>query len=59
MNEKLDNLKAFAMKCRRVWYVLRKPTMKEFEMVTKISAVGILAIGLVGFTISIIMGIFT
>ncbi len=38
--------------------VLKKPTKEEFTKVAKVSAVGILIIGLLGFIISIIMGIF-
>ncbi len=38
--------------------VLKKPTKNEFTKVAKVSAVGIAVIGLLGFAISIIMGIF-
>lgn len=38
--------------------VLKKPTKVEFEKVAKVSAVGILIIGALGFLISIIMNIF-
>ncbi len=51
----LVSTKSFLLKCKRVWSVLKKPTRKEFEMTTKVSALGILIIGLVGFIISIIM----
>jgi len=49
--------KAFMKKCRRVWYVLRKPTKKEFSMIAKVSAIGIVILGLVGFIISVVMKI--
>ncbi|HLD98081.1 MAG TPA: protein translocase SEC61 complex subunit gamma, partial [Candidatus Nanoarchaeia archaeon] len=39
----------------RVWHVLRKPTREEVLMVAKVSAIGILIIGLLGFIISILM----
>jgi len=52
------NTKSFLMKCKRVWYILRKPTRKEFESVAKVSAIGILVIGAVGFILSIIMSFF-
>ncbi|MEA3329415.1 MAG: protein translocase SEC61 complex subunit gamma [Nanoarchaeota archaeon] len=48
-------LSGFLKKCRRVWRVLRKPTKEEFVTVAKVSAVGILAIGLAGFIIALIM----
>ncbi len=47
--------KSFALKCKRVWYVLKKPSRKEFEMTAKVSAFGILFLGLFGFIISVIM----
>jgi len=52
------SLKSFLLKCNRVWYVLRKPTLQEFKMVAKISALGILAIGLIGFVIALIVNLF-
>ena len=58
MNEFAQQIKSFFFKSKRVWYVLKKPTRKEFETITKVSAIGILIIGLGGFLISIIMKIF-
>ncbi len=52
------SLKSFAGKCKRVWMVLKKPTRDEFLKVAKVSAVGILIIGIIGFIISIIMQLF-
>lgn len=51
-------IKSFLLKCRRVWQVLKKPTKDEFQQVTKISAIGIAIIGLLGFIISLILTIF-
>ena len=51
-------LKAFYEKSKRVWLVLRKPTKKEFEMVAKVSAFGILILGAIGFLISILVKLF-
>ena len=45
-------LTSFFVQSKRVWLVLRKPTGEEFKAVAKVSALGILAIGLVGFIIS-------
>lgn len=47
------NLSSQFKKFLRVWKVLKKPSKEEFWMVTKISALGILAIGIIGFLISI------
>jgi len=50
--------KSFFLKCKRVWHVLKKPTRKEFETIAKVSAIGILALGVIGFLISIVMKMF-
>ena len=48
----IEKLKVFAVQSKRVWHVLRKPTMEEFKSIAKISAIGILVIGLIGFIIA-------
>jgi len=45
-------LTSFLVQSKRVWLVLKKPTGEEFKAVAKVSAIGILAIGLIGFIIS-------
>lgn len=55
---KTEQFKAFIAKCKRVWHSMKKPSMDEFKSVTKISAIGILALGVLGFLISIIMKAF-
>jgi len=50
--------KPFYHKCKRVWHILKKPTKKEYIMIAKISAIGVAAIGALGFIISFIMEIF-
>ncbi|MBS3073722.1 protein translocase SEC61 complex subunit gamma [Candidatus Pacearchaeota archaeon] len=49
--------KEFVGKCVRVFNVAKKPTKNELKQVSKISALGILAIGLLGFIIGIIFTI--
>jgi protein transport protein SEC61 subunit gamma-like protein len=51
----LSSLKSFVEKCKRVWMVLKKPSREEFLKVAKVSAAGILIIGVLGFVISLIM----
>ena len=51
----INDLKNFTLKSKRVWLALKKPTRREFESVAKISAIGILILGTLGFLISIIM----
>ena len=53
-----EKITSFFHQCVRVWHILKKPTKDEFLMITKISALGILAIGLMGFIISVLMTIF-
>ncbi len=55
----ITNLKSFYEKCKRVWMVLKKPSKDDFLKIAKVSAVGILVIGVLGFLISIIMKFFT
>lgn len=52
---KLDEVKEFYQKSKRVWSVLKKPTKDEFNRIAKISGMGVLIIGLLGFLISITM----
>lgn len=53
------NIKNFVSKCIRVWHITKKPTYEEFKLVTKISAIGILILGFIGFLIAIIFQFFT
>ena len=53
-----EKTKAFTLKSKRVWMALRKPSKQEFFSITKISAIGILILGVLGFLISIAMGVF-
>ncbi|GBE20003.1 preprotein translocase subunit SecE [archaeon BMS3Abin17] len=54
----ISSTKSFFVKCRRVWHSLKKPTRKEFEQITKVSAIGILILGILGFLVSIVMKLF-
>jgi len=53
-----EKTKSFALKCRRVWHVLKKPSKNEFVTVAKVSAMGIGLLGVLGFLVSILMKIF-
>ncbi len=53
-----EKLKSFSLQSVRVWKVLRKPTGQEFSGVSKVSAIGILGLGAIGFIISLAMKIF-
>ena len=54
----IGKLKSFFEKSKRVWLVLKKPTRKEYEMVAKVSAIGIVVLGVLGFLISILIQAF-
>jgi protein translocase SEC61 complex gamma subunit len=56
--EIIQPTKLFARKCFRVWHSLKKPTIKEFKMVTKVSAIGIAILGLIGFIVSLVVSAF-
>jgi protein transport protein SEC61 subunit gamma and related proteins len=56
--EWIQQFKSFATQTHRVWKILKKPSKQEFRLVAKISAIGILAVGVVGFIISTIMDLF-
>jgi protein transport protein SEC61 subunit gamma-like protein len=45
----------FIKQCNRVWYILRKPSKKEFTTIAKVSVIGLGLIGLIGFVISLLM----
>lgn len=51
------DLKAFWKKCKRVWIVMKKPTKKEYQLTAKVTALGILILGVIGFLIMILFQI--
>jgi len=54
----LSKIKSFVIKCRRVWFALKKPSKEEFLKVAKVAAVGIVLLGFIGFAISLFMKFF-
>jgi protein transport protein SEC61 subunit gamma and related proteins len=50
----MDKLKTFFYECVRVLKVTKKPDKVEFKTIVKVSGVGILIIGLLGFLIHVI-----
>ncbi len=55
----VENIKSFVLQSVRVWKILKKPTMEELTSIAKISALGILAIGAIGFAISSAIRLFS
>ena len=46
--------KSFLKECSRVLKITKKPSKQEFWMVVKVTGIGILAIGLLGFLIQVV-----
>ncbi|AJF60924.1 TPA: protein translocase SEC61 complex subunit gamma [Candidatus Woesearchaeota archaeon] len=49
----ISNLKTFIIECKRVLAVTKKPDGTEFKNIFKISGMGVLLIGAVGFLLFI------
>lgn len=49
------NIKQFIERCRRVLAIATKPTKDEFKTATKITSLGLLIIGIIGFIVFIIV----
>ncbi|MBW2998044.1 protein translocase SEC61 complex subunit gamma [Candidatus Woesearchaeota archaeon] len=50
----LRKAKSFIIECKRVLKITKKPNSTEFKTIVKISGLGILVIGLIGFAVQII-----
>jgi protein transport protein SEC61 subunit gamma and related proteins len=50
----MGKFKSFITQSVRVWRILKKPTKQEFSLISKVSAIGILILGLLGFIFTII-----
>ncbi|MBS3145824.1 protein translocase SEC61 complex subunit gamma [Candidatus Woesearchaeota archaeon] len=46
-----QRFKRFLIQCKRVFKVTRKPSKEEFLVISKVTGIGILIIGLLGFII--------
>lgn len=53
-----QKFKEFIMQCKRVFTVARKPDSQEVKQVSKVSALGLFIIGIIGFIISLIYALF-
>ena len=53
-----QKLKRFAIECKRVLTITKKPTMYEFKTIVKVSGLGILLIGFLGFLFQKIRDLF-
>ena len=53
-----DAIKNYVAECYRVLLVTKKPDRTEFKTVVKVSGLGILVIGLIGFILHLLNQIF-
>ncbi|HLC86376.1 MAG TPA: protein translocase SEC61 complex subunit gamma [Candidatus Nanoarchaeia archaeon] len=53
-----QKLSSFIVECKRVWQVTKKPTKDELKVIVKVTGMGILIIGLLGFIINIAWQLF-
>ena len=49
------NLKSFFRQSTRVWKLLKKPSREEFITISKVSAIGLGLVGILGFAINLLM----
>ncbi|MBT3323551.1 protein translocase SEC61 complex subunit gamma [archaeon] len=54
LNEYWVKTKSYTKECRRVLKVTKKPNKEEFMAITKVTGLGMLVIGLIGFIITLI-----
>lgn len=50
----IEKFKNFLGECARVIRVTRKPSKDEYKVITKVSAIGILLFGLIGFVLRLV-----
>ena len=54
----MQRFKNFLIECRRVWQVTKKPTRDELKIIVKVTGIGILIIGLMGFIVNVVWQLF-
>ncbi|MGZ4857082.1 MAG: protein translocase SEC61 complex subunit gamma [Methanobacteriaceae archaeon] len=54
MNLNKESVVSFIKQCRRVLIVSKRPDMEEYQNVSKVTGIGVIIIGVIGFIISII-----
>jgi protein transport protein SEC61 subunit gamma and related proteins len=54
MNLNKESVISFIKQCRRVLIVSKRPDMEEYQNVSKVTGIGVIIIGVIGFIISII-----
>ena len=54
MNINKESISSFLKQCERVLRVSKKPDMDEYKTVAKVTGIGILIIGVIGFIVSLL-----
>ena len=54
MNINKESIRGFLKQCERVLRVSKKPDADEYKTVAKVTGIGIIIIGVIGFIISLI-----
>ncbi len=54
LNEYWVKTKSYVKECRRVLKVTKKPNKEEFIAITKVTGLGMLVIGVIGFIITLL-----
>jgi len=54
----LYKFKRFVIECKRVLKVTKKPSNVEFKTIVKVSGLGIIIIGLIGFIVQMVRQLF-
>lgn len=54
MNINKESIRGFSKQCERVLRVSKKPDNEEYKTVAKVTGLGIIVIGLIGFVISLL-----
>ncbi len=54
MGNNLEAIQGFLKQCERVLRVSTKPDLEEYWMVSRVTGIGILIIGIIGFVITLV-----
>jgi protein transport protein SEC61 subunit gamma-like protein len=54
----LQRFKSFSIECKRVWQVTKKPSKEELKTIVKVTGIGVLVIGFMGFLINMLWQLF-
>jgi protein transport protein SEC61 subunit gamma-like protein len=55
---KFGKFRTFVHECRRVLKITKKPTRDEFKTIVKVSGLGMIIIGLIGFIVTMVKQLF-